>query len=83
MATPSKPLIWLAGRAPLARGTCAAAGARLCARPPAVGLAARIGDGYISTAPDAGMVRRHLSEGGKGQAGFLEFYRREVLPRLG
>jgi alkanesulfonate monooxygenase SsuD/methylene tetrahydromethanopterin reductase-like flavin-dependent oxidoreductase (luciferase family) len=51
--------------------------------PRAVSLAARIGDGYISTAPDAGMVRRHLSEGGKGQAGFLEFYRREVLPRLG
>jgi G6PDH family F420-dependent oxidoreductase len=34
--------------------------------PRAVSLAARIGDGYISTAPNAEVVRRYLSEGGKG-----------------
>lgn len=36
--------------------------------PKAVDVAARIGDGYISTAPDGDMVDRYRSGGGKGPA---------------
>lgn len=36
--------------------------------PKATDLAARIADGYISTAPDANMVQRYRSGGGKGPA---------------
>ncbi len=41
--------------------------------PKSVSLAARIGDGYCSTAPDAEMIQRYRSEGGRGptQAGMI------------
>jgi G6PDH family F420-dependent oxidoreductase len=34
--------------------------------PKAVSLAARIGDGYISTAPDADALKSYVEQGGKG-----------------
>jgi G6PDH family F420-dependent oxidoreductase len=34
--------------------------------PKATSLAARVGDGYINTSPDAELVRRYLDEGGTG-----------------
>jgi G6PDH family F420-dependent oxidoreductase len=34
--------------------------------PKATSLAARIGDGYINTSPDAELVRRYVEEGGAG-----------------
>ncbi|HEV2071475.1 MAG TPA: LLM class flavin-dependent oxidoreductase, partial [Acidimicrobiales bacterium] len=36
--------------------------------PKALGLAARIGDGFVSTSPEAEMVQRYRAEGGTGPA---------------
>jgi G6PDH family F420-dependent oxidoreductase len=36
--------------------------------PKAISLAARIGDGYVSTSPDAGKLERYRAEGGTGPA---------------
>ncbi|HET7518792.1 MAG TPA: LLM class F420-dependent oxidoreductase, partial [Actinomycetes bacterium] len=69
---PRRPLVPGRERARVLAARDPAAGADLGPRAKAVSLAARIGDGYISTSPDAEALESYVSQGGTGpkQGGF-------------